>query len=129
MSTTGQEQNGKTGQDAAAALDFASASRTASFAAALAGMPSRLSVSSAGSVPLSSAATRAAHPASVIWVPARLSTLSFFSPPAGGGATTAARPALVAERIAEDVERPQRGKPPQGRREGHQPRVSDGGVG
>eukprot|EP00964_Phaeocystis_antarctica_P111957 scaffold76200_cov63-Phaeocystis_antarctica.AAC.8 len=37
--------------------------------------------------------------------------------------------ALVAERVANETETLQRGPPPQGRREGHQPRVADGGVG
>ena len=37
--------------------------------------------------------------------------------------------ALVAERVAAETELLQRGPPPQGRREGHQPRVADGGVG
>eukprot|EP00964_Phaeocystis_antarctica_P097291 scaffold63449_cov66-Phaeocystis_antarctica.AAC.2 len=36
--------------------------------------------------------------------------------------------ALVAERVAPETEVLQRGPPPQGRREGHQPRVADGGV-
>eukprot|EP00964_Phaeocystis_antarctica_P104677 scaffold69793_cov55-Phaeocystis_antarctica.AAC.1 len=36
--------------------------------------------------------------------------------------------ALVAERVAAETEILQRGQPPQGRREGHQPRVADGGV-
>eukprot|EP00964_Phaeocystis_antarctica_P059522 scaffold35338_cov59-Phaeocystis_antarctica.AAC.8 len=36
--------------------------------------------------------------------------------------------ALVAERIAPQNENYQRGQPPQGRREGHQPRVADGSV-
>ena len=36
--------------------------------------------------------------------------------------------ALVAERVAAETETLQRGPPPQGRREGHQPRVTDGGV-
>eukprot|EP00964_Phaeocystis_antarctica_P064668 scaffold38934_cov55-Phaeocystis_antarctica.AAC.2 len=36
--------------------------------------------------------------------------------------------ALVAERVASETEVLQRGQPPQGRREGHQPRVADGGV-
>eukprot|EP00964_Phaeocystis_antarctica_P130729 scaffold94602_cov63-Phaeocystis_antarctica.AAC.3 len=84
-----------------AGLDVASASCTAAFAAALAGIPKRESPysSRAGSAPLSSAAARAAQPASVIWAFRRLSTLSFFSPPvavdsapAGSGATRAARP-------------------------------------
>ena len=57
----------RTGQDGAAAraLDLASAACTASFAASLAGMPSRSTLSSAGSAPLFSAAARVAHPASV----------------------------------------------------------------
>ena len=37
--------------------------------------------------------------------------------------------APVAERVAKEVEIHQRGPPPQGRRESHQPRVTDGGVG
>eukprot|EP00964_Phaeocystis_antarctica_P090161 scaffold57657_cov63-Phaeocystis_antarctica.AAC.4 len=37
--------------------------------------------------------------------------------------------ALVAERFADEKESLQRGQPPQGRREGHQPRVADGEVG
>jgi hypothetical protein len=36
--------------------------------------------------------------------------------------------ALVAEWIASEIKRLQRGPPPQGRREGHQTRVADGGV-
>eukprot|EP00964_Phaeocystis_antarctica_P024588 scaffold13773_cov68-Phaeocystis_antarctica.AAC.4 len=36
--------------------------------------------------------------------------------------------ALVAERVAPQKEMFQRGPPPQGRRQGHQPRVADGGV-
>eukprot|EP00964_Phaeocystis_antarctica_P157742 scaffold128061_cov72-Phaeocystis_antarctica.AAC.2 len=36
--------------------------------------------------------------------------------------------ALVAERVALEKENLQRGQPPQGRREGHQPHVADGGV-
>eukprot|EP00964_Phaeocystis_antarctica_P027864 scaffold15712_cov67-Phaeocystis_antarctica.AAC.6 len=36
--------------------------------------------------------------------------------------------ALVAERVANEKESLQRGQPPQGRREGHQPRVSNGGL-
>eukprot|EP00964_Phaeocystis_antarctica_P144937 scaffold110839_cov60-Phaeocystis_antarctica.AAC.1 len=36
--------------------------------------------------------------------------------------------ALVAERVAPETETLQCGQPPQGRREGHQPRVADGGV-
>eukprot|EP00964_Phaeocystis_antarctica_P023864 scaffold13353_cov51-Phaeocystis_antarctica.AAC.1 len=36
--------------------------------------------------------------------------------------------ALVAERVVVKTESVQRGQPPQGRREGHQPRVADGGV-
>eukprot|EP00964_Phaeocystis_antarctica_P035844 scaffold20494_cov69-Phaeocystis_antarctica.AAC.5 len=36
--------------------------------------------------------------------------------------------ALVAEWVASETELLQRGPPPQGRREGHQPRVTDGGV-
>merc|ERR1712086_777934 len=35
---------------------------------------------------------------------------------------------LVAERVATETESLQRGPPPQGRREGQQPRVTDGGV-
>ena len=53
-------------QGGAEDLDLASASNTAACAAALAGMLSRTSLSSAGSAPLSSAAARAAQPASVI---------------------------------------------------------------
>jgi len=44
------------------------AAYSASFATALAGMPSSWSPLSAGSAPLASAVTRAVHPASVIWV-------------------------------------------------------------
>ena len=65
----------------ASALDLSSASRTASIAAALAGMSFSWGVTSAGSAPLSSAAARAAHPASETWVLSRSSLLSFFSPP------------------------------------------------
>jgi hypothetical protein len=36
--------------------------------------------------------------------------------------------ALVAEWVAAETETLQRGPPPQGRREGHQPRVTDGGA-
>eukprot|EP00964_Phaeocystis_antarctica_P115665 scaffold79647_cov59-Phaeocystis_antarctica.AAC.2 len=36
--------------------------------------------------------------------------------------------ALVTERILPEIETLQRGQPPQGRREGHQPRVADGRV-
>eukprot|EP00964_Phaeocystis_antarctica_P085169 scaffold53745_cov66-Phaeocystis_antarctica.AAC.2 len=36
--------------------------------------------------------------------------------------------ALVAERVARETDSLQRGQPPQGRREGHQPRVADGGA-
>eukprot|EP00964_Phaeocystis_antarctica_P053940 scaffold31692_cov68-Phaeocystis_antarctica.AAC.1 len=36
--------------------------------------------------------------------------------------------ALVAERVTRETENLQRGQPPQGRREGHQSRVADGGV-
>eukprot|EP00964_Phaeocystis_antarctica_P034223 scaffold19439_cov56-Phaeocystis_antarctica.AAC.5 len=36
--------------------------------------------------------------------------------------------ALVAERVVAEIDILQRGPPPQGRREGHQPCVSDGGV-
>eukprot|EP00964_Phaeocystis_antarctica_P123696 scaffold87386_cov63-Phaeocystis_antarctica.AAC.2 len=93
---------------------------TAAFAAALAGMWPSSSVSSAGSAPLSSAAARAAQPASVIWVPLRLSCLSFASPPVGGGGAPAGGGS--ARRAMESL---QRGQPPQGRREGHQPRVAD----
>jgi len=46
-------------------LDLASASYAAAFAAALAGMPGRLIMVSAGSAPPSSAAAMAAQPASV----------------------------------------------------------------
>eukprot|EP00964_Phaeocystis_antarctica_P053282 scaffold31266_cov60-Phaeocystis_antarctica.AAC.1 len=73
---------------------------------------------SAGSAPLSSAAARVAQPASVIWVLPRLSSLSFASPPVGGGGAPAGGGG--ATRL--------RGQLPQGRREGHQPRVADGGV-
>eukprot|EP00964_Phaeocystis_antarctica_P057396 scaffold33961_cov61-Phaeocystis_antarctica.AAC.2 len=36
--------------------------------------------------------------------------------------------ALVTKQIAHEIELFQRGQPPQGRREGHQPRVADGGL-
>jgi hypothetical protein len=36
--------------------------------------------------------------------------------------------ALLSERVAHETENLQRGQPPQGRREGHQPRVADSGV-
>ena len=54
MAYARQEQNRTAGQDAAAALDFASASLAASFAAALAGISASLRSSSAVSAPLSS---------------------------------------------------------------------------
>ena len=44
------------------------ARRTVAFAAALVGVPFRLTTTSAGSAPLSSAATRVAQPSLVIWV-------------------------------------------------------------
>jgi hypothetical protein len=94
-------------------------------------------VLSAGSAPLSSAAARAAQPASVIWVLLRWRTLSFQlcqhscrrrqrtcrqrRRHEGGEA-------LVAEPVANEAKLLQRGPPPPGRREGHQPRVTDGGV-
>ena len=57
------------------AADYTSTSKparpTATFAAALAGVPRRPSFSSADSTPLSNAAARAAQPASVICVPLR----------------------------------------------------------
>eukprot|EP00964_Phaeocystis_antarctica_P115666 scaffold79647_cov59-Phaeocystis_antarctica.AAC.3 len=69
----------------AVALDLASAACTACFAATLAGIPSNLRASSAGSIPLSSAAASAAQPASETCVRSRSRYLSFFSPPVGGG--------------------------------------------
>jgi len=77
------------------------AAYTAVFAAALAGILSRLRVTSDDREPPSSAAASAAQPASVTWVFMRLSSLSFVSTPVGGdsapaggggGATRAARP-------------------------------------
>ena len=57
-------------QEGMAALEAvrSSASLTANFAAALAGVPGIWRSSSTGSAPLSSAAARVAQPASVIWV-------------------------------------------------------------
>ena len=48
--------------------------------------------------------------------------------PAARGATNEGGEALVAERVETEIEALQRGQPPQGRREGHQLRVTDGGV-
>ena len=83
----------------------------------------------------SSAAARAAQPASAIWVLPRSSTLSFVSPPRRRRRRTCRRrrrheggEALIAERVASEIEILQRGQPPQGRREGHQPRVADGSA-
>ena len=90
--------------------------------------------SSAGSAPRLSAPARAAQPASVIWVWSRLSFVSLASPPVVGGGRCAAAydgragEALVAERVAIESEKLQRGHPPQGRREGQQPCVTDGGA-
>ena len=73
----------------ARAAHLASAASTASFAVALAGIPSNLRAPSAGSMPLSSAAASAVQPASVTWVCMRSSSLSFFSPPVGSGSAPA----------------------------------------
>ena len=64
----GRQEGRIVDQEGAEDLDLASASCTAAFAAALAGMAWKQMLSSAGSAPLSSAAARAAQPASVIWV-------------------------------------------------------------
>eukprot|EP00964_Phaeocystis_antarctica_P008519 scaffold4600_cov74-Phaeocystis_antarctica.AAC.2 len=83
-------------------IDLASAACTASFAATLAGAPSRLSTSSAGSAPLSSAEAIVAQPASVTWLqlPLKAPVVGLSSTPvvvgsapaAAAGATSAARP-------------------------------------
>jgi hypothetical protein len=64
--------------------------------------------------------------------------MSFVSTPVGGGSAPAGGgggatsdeggEALLSERVAHETENLQRGQPPQGRREGHQPRVADSGV-
>ena len=115
------------------------AARRASIAVLLAGVPSKERLLSAGSAPLPSAAARAAQPSSVIWVWPRWSSLSFVSPlrsaaaahlPAAAAAPRGRRPgeALVAKQAASENESLQRGPPPQGRREGHQPLVADVGA-
>eukprot|EP00964_Phaeocystis_antarctica_P051618 scaffold30124_cov68-Phaeocystis_antarctica.AAC.1 len=81
-------------------------------------MPLRTIRSIAGSAPLSRAEARAAQPASP---PFRGG-----STPVGDGGATRGE-ALVAERVAIENEHLQRGEPPQGRREGHQPCVAYGG--
>ena len=114
-------------------LDLASASYAAAFAAALAGMPGRLIMVSAGSAPPSSAAARAAQPAGNLGVaedePPELrqhSSRRRRRTCRRRWATRAARP-LSPNRLQARL-RDSRGPPPQGRREGHQPRVADGGA-
>jgi hypothetical protein len=125
-------------QDGMAALEAvrSSASMMAAFAAALAGVPNTWRYSSAGSAPLSSAEARAAQPASVIWARvADVERLELLQHSSRRRQRTCRRrrrhegsEALVAERVLMEIETLQRGPPPQGRREGHQPRVADGGV-
>ena len=118
------------------ALDVAIASCTATLAASLAGVPPIKSVLSAGSAPLPSAAARAAQPVSETWVLLSASHLSFVSAPVGGGGAPAggggarrakrSGPRRRGARAVSETKSLQRGPQPQGRREGHQPRVADG---